>query len=418
MFNKAGFNDIYRAKWDQLQKRILSESDAFIIGSPTNELVAYYLSNNSFDAIEFDPSRNETAEHVKQIRKVPEHHRDSFYGHLGDTDFEYESIVIRLPIIRNPNIRDFAELRTSTFSVSWSPKDWGLSQDTLTLTIDIKGYGFNYSDDESAMASKIEREKSNLMQWIGWVNNDIAKENAALDRNLREFIESRKSKLQADKGKIGSLIKRINIPLKKTENQAEQRIRLDHAPLVKKARPSPTVPENYVLDAQKVLDIVSVIDNQGRQFERTPTTYDTLGEEDLRNIILVGLNSLFEGKATGETFSAKGKTDIYLNIDKGNILVCECKFWGGEKRYLETIGQLLGYLTWRHNFGIIINFVKVKNLTKILDSISEVIPKHDSFSTGVRKISDTHFISSHRLNQDDDKDAELHHLFYNLYHRN
>ena len=45
---------------------------------------------------------------------------------------------------------------------------------------------------------------------------------------------------------------------------------------------------------------------------------------------MVVLNAIFSGKATGETFSNKGKTDIYLNIEKGNILVFECKIWGGK----------------------------------------------------------------------------------------
>lgn len=41
-----------------------------------------------------------------------------------------------------------------------------------------------------------------------------------------------------------------------------------------------------------------------------------MGEEALRDVLLVSLNSIFEGKATGETFSKRGKTDIYLNINK------------------------------------------------------------------------------------------------------
>lgn len=199
------------------------------------------------------------------------------------------------------------------------------------------------------------------------------------------------------------------------EYPAAQRIKVDHKPLVKAVRPTRQRAEDYVLDQQKVLDIITVIDNQGHQFEKTPNTYKNSEEEDLRNIILVGLNTLFEGSATGETFSANGKTDIYLNIVKGSILVCECKIWGGQKLYHETIDQLLGYVTWRHNFGIIITFVKIKNLTKVLKEMPDIIEAHGSFKTGVKEHNQTHFISTHTLKQDDDKEVQIHHLFYNLY---
>lgn len=164
-----------------------------------------------------------------------------------------------------------------------------------------------------------------------------------------------------------------------------------------------------------MLDIVSVIDNQGRQFEKTPLTYKNLKEEDLRNIILTNLNGLFEGKATGESFSNRGKTDIYLNIDKGNILIFECKIWHGEALYNETINQLLKYLTWRNNFGIIIFFVRLKNFSQILKNMENIIKKHPSYNSEYKIISETHFLSLHKLAQDDFKNVEIHHLFYNLF---
>jgi hypothetical protein len=229
------------------------------------------------------------------------------------------------------------------------------------------------------------------------------------------YIEQRKSKLGQDSERINSLIKKINIPLKQKENEAATRIKLDPKPLVKKLKPNPKLPEEYVLDRAKVLDIISVIDNQGRQFEKTPKTYKDFDEEGLRDVILVSLNSLFEGKATGETFSNKGKTDIYLNIDKGNVLISECKIWGGQALYNKTIEQLLGYLTWRHNFGIMITFAKQKNFSKILTDAPATIQSHPSYRSGFQKIATNHFISHHKLDHDEDKDVEVHHLFYNLY---
>jgi len=180
-------------------------------------------------------------------------------------------------------------------------------------------------------------------------------------------------------------------------------------------RPTPTIPEDYHIDRSKVMDIIQIIDNQGRQFEKTPKTYQNSEEEDLRNVLLVGLNTVFEGKATGETFSNKGKSDIYLNINKGNILVSECKIWAGKQLYINTIDQLLGYLTWRTNYGIMITFARNKDFTKILTEAHQAIQQNPSYKNGFHKISDTHFISHHSLPTDSMKNVEIPHLFYNLY---
>jgi hypothetical protein len=179
-------------------------------------------------------------------------------------------------------------------------------------------------------------------------------------------------------------------------------------------KPKPTLPEEYVLEEAQVNDIITLLDNQARSFEQTPKAFKGLGEEDLRDVLLSNLNSVFEGGATGETFSKKGKTDIYLKINKGNILIAECKVWGGKALYEGTIDQLRGYLTWRHNYGIMITFVRIKDFTKILRESQTAIPTHLSYINGFKKIADTHFVSNHRVD-DEEKQVKIHHLFYHLY---
>lgn len=317
-----------------------------------------------------------------------------------------------MPIIPNENTSEILGLGASTYSLSGEPKVT-VGHDALYFSLDIKGYGFKYDDDK--VAAEVNREISSVQQWIEWKNNDIVKENAQLKQFIQNFITQRKTKLNEDNQRIASLVQKINIPLKQKENEAVTRIKLDPKPLVKKVKPNPKLPEEYVLDRPKVLDIITVIDNQGRQFEKTPKTYKAFDEEGLRDVILVSLNSLFEGKATGETFSYKGKTDIYLNIDKGNVLICECKIWSGQAMYHKTIDQLLGYLTWRHNFGIMIIFVKQKNFSKVLVETPDIIQTHPSYRSGFQQIAANHFLSHHKLNHDEDKDVEIQHLFYNLY---
>ena len=55
-------------------------------------------------------------------------------------------------------------------------------------------------------------------------------------------------------------------------------------------------------------DILRVIEAMATVFERSPTTFRKMHEPDLRNVLLVGLNATFKGKATGETFNGEGKS--------------------------------------------------------------------------------------------------------------
>jgi len=410
--DRPSIDAYYRALQKQVEDQILREKDETILHSEIDELTEYYFSHNSFSPIEFDPEQERSFEHKKDVRTVPAHQRERGYGNEGDLNFEYESISVTLPILPNENIRDIFNLRASTYSLSGEPQV-SIGSNALHFSIDIKGYGFKYDDDK--VAAEVNREVSSVEQWIAWKNNDINKENITLKGHIKNFIIQRKAKLGEDGQRIASLVQKINIPLRQKESEAVTRIKLDPKPLVKKVKPNPKLPEEYVLDRSKVLDIISVIDNQGRQFEKTPKTYKDFDEEGLRDIILVSLNSLFEGKATGETFSHKGKTDVYLNIDNGNVLICECKIWGGQALYYKTIEQLIGYLTWRHNFGILITFAKQKNFSKILADISAIIQGNISYRSGFQKVTENHFLSHHKIDQDETKDVEIHHLFYNLY---
>ncbi|NNV55028.1 hypothetical protein [Limnovirga soli] len=136
------------------------------------------------------------------------------------------------------------------------------------------------------------------------------------------------------------------------------------------------------LDYDNYVKILKIIDDVGRNFERLPSIYKSKKEEDLRDHILMVLDPNFEyGSATGETFNMKGKTDILLRHDSSVAFVAECKFWGGDKKFLKTIDQLLSYLTWRDSKTAVVIFVRTKEIIPILEKIKVVIPKHNCYIT-------------------------------------
>ncbi len=412
MYNRPDISSYYRQKLEDIRGQILRESEAQILGSNTEELAQFYVQDAGLTTIEFDPENDASWEHENYVKRIPAHQRESFYSSEGDLDFACERIKVVMPIISNRDIATLSQLASTTFSLSYSDKDFQWAQNSISFVVETKGYGFSLDDDHSATA--VNQGIQRVQETVRWKNADIQKENVNLLTQVKTLIDARKQELEKNKDKVSALTQKINIPLKKKVSENAQRIVLDQKPIVKRVKPSPQLPEEYQLDEAKVNDIVGVLDNQSKSFEKTPQATAKLGEEDLRDLILGNLNSLFEGKATGETFSKKGKTDIYLNLDKGNILVFECKIWGGKKLLLETVDQLRGYLTWRHNYGVIIFFVRLKNFTSMLNDIPVFIGESSSFKGNVKKVDDTHFVASHSL-EDPDKEVKVHYLFYNLY---
>ncbi len=412
MHNQESFSDYYRNALEKIKLKILSETEATILGTDSDELCDYYIQDYILQPIEFDETRETNWDHQKYINTIPSHQREEFYRDGGDLTMECERVRVEIPISPNKNIDTIVRLQSSTFTFGSSVRII-FHNDKIAFSTETKGY--HLSLDEASIAKNIENGINHARTVANQKNNDINQENDSLKSQVQNLIGERKRKLEEDKEKLKSLTSKINIPLRKKDDPTAKKIEINQKPIIKKIKPSPKLPEEYVLDDQKVLDIISYLDNQGKQFEKAPKSYEHLGEENLRDVLLINLNALFEGKATGETFSKKGKTDIYLNIDKGNILVFECKIWKGKDLYKDAIDQLRGYLTWRHNFGIVITFVRNKNFSNVLTESEKAIKESGSYINGFRKINDTHFTSKHSIEDDDEKTVDIHHLFYNIY---
>jgi hypothetical protein len=144
-----------------------------------------------------------------------------------------------------------------------------------------------------------------------------------------------------------------------------------------------------VLDEANYKHILSVIDNMTMVMERSPTAFAEMGEEAIRQHYLVQLNGHFEGTATGETFNYQGKTDILIRADGRNIFIAECKFWRGEKQFIETLDQVLSYLSWRDTKAAIILFNRNKDFSQVLAKIKDVTNAHPHKKRGPTVESET-----------------------------
>jgi len=121
--------------------------------------------------------------------------------------------------------------------------------------------------------------------------------------------------------------------------------------------------------------IISIISSAGRDMEKRAKTFANMQEDQLRDQLLVALNSHRMG-ATGETFNCKGKTDILVQRECENVFIGECKIWRGETEFREAIDQLFGYTTRSDNKTALIIVNHNSNTSKVQVKIKEVVEGH------------------------------------------
>lgn len=249
-----------------------------------------------------------------------------------------------------------------------------------------------------------ENELRRIEEYLRWVRNDIEQFNTSLPDLVRKAVTARKQKLLKDAGLSAAL----GIPVQRRGEAA-----LTFAPpeIRRKApviRPEviagPYVPEP-ALPSEEYEFILGVIHQVVVGIERSPETFARMGEEDLRNIILVHLNGHYKGGATGETFNVGGKTDILIRYEGKNIFIAECKFWGGAKELLDAIDQVLRYVGWRDTKAAVIIFNRNRDHTAVIQKIKDTVSHHPCFKRALAHKGESDL--RYQFHQPGDKNREV-----------
>ncbi|MFG1770778.1 hypothetical protein ACGFIX_14495 [Nocardia salmonicida] len=132
-------------------------------------------------------------------------------------------------------------------------------------------------------------------------------------------------------------------------------------------------------------EAIRIIVHLRNSLERYPSQTSGRGEEQLRDLLLITLNAVFRGNASGEALNRVGKTDILIRADDRNILIAECKLFDPKnKQSVKTaltnaIDQLLSYLSWRDQHCALVLFIRGGNVASILQQSIEAIQKHGNW---------------------------------------
>lgn len=384
-----------------------------VISSIENERDDYLLNVNDLDYVGYkaEEAKVEPLEiHIDQIYAssseqmiTAEYFPSSFWVERGSS-YKKDVIKFHIPISGNQELIECAPSSRLVWSMPIQ-----LGRDEFTFEI------INFSDD----VEKITREKDSNIQSIvkqlSNVTSEVTNYNNSIEIQIKNAFEARKQKLLSKNNVLASL----GVPIKKAGGVSptfsvptpEIRKKISVAkPVVSEAgfTPEPS------LDMQAYNQILQLIHDVGKAFERLPSLYSGKEEEHLRDHFLMMLEPNFEGSATGETFNKTGKTDILLRHEGSNVFIAECKFWKGKKVFLDTITQLLGYLTWRDSKASVIMFVPNKDFSSVLVTAKQEISEHENYVDFLNAKDETWMNYRFHLNGDRNRLVSLAVMLYHL----
>lgn len=290
--------------------------------------------------------------------------------------------------------------RPSSFYMN--PMRASVKRSELTMTYIEPASVFEQS--AGGIKQEFEHEFGLIRQVAANIDGEVNAWNEGVRSRAEALLRTRLQRLQASTEAIGSfgfpVRRRDDAPSTYLVPDVRRKVSVLPPPAKKESRaPDPAI------DMMQYEEILGICSSMVRVMERSPGDFSSMGEETLRSHFLVQLNGQFEGRATGETFNASGKTDILIRHGDRNLFIAECKFWRGKDSLIQAIDQLLGYATWRDGKLALLVFNRNKDFSAVVAQIPEVVRAHTGFR-GERSCSlDTSFRAT--LCHRDDADREL-----------
>ena len=380
----------------QLREEVESEDRNRLLNVNETQYIMYLVEKYRVEPLVFHVDRLTVSSREEMI--AAERFPPSAFVRKGESNRK-QVITLHLPYSGHKELLSCSP-RTRRF---WIPSVWQLDKVWATddeVCFDV----IVLTDSPEPMKAEKEPFLNCLKEQAERVNAEVSSYNATLETVAQRAVQPRKRELLRQ----SKLVEALEIPLRKAENVPDTfAIPITPKRMVIKPEapdssyaPEPTIPKEIY---SQILKIVS---ETGIAMERHPSIYGDKGEEPLRDLFLMVLCTHFTS-VTGETFNNKGKTDILIQYEGENAFIAECKFWDGIKSYLETINQLLRYLTWRDSKSAILCFVRKEELQPVLDQIESETQKHTCFVKYHGKQSESWFNFEFHLKDDPTRSVHM-----------
>lgn len=375
LFGKADISDVLDAQRKKMREAIESYDADKLLNTAAEDLTTFFVQEYRIDVPELD-EQGITIEPSETRIEITQDHRRRFIDE-GPYFAPATRIVYHVPFSGDKPL----------FFIR--PNECGFSSPAAVvqereLHLAQEGEGL----DAKEVKAEFDQTLQQIKTYLGYLRRSVDPFNAQLGGVALGYISSRRKRLLD----MSDLTESLGFPLLKRPGETVgvflQRKTVDLTP--PKASQGTYAPEP-ALSQMAFEDILSSINDMAAVMERSPTAFAQMGEEDIRWVLLVPLNSIFQGGASGETFNFDGKTDILLKANGRCVFIAECKFWSGPAGFRKALDQLLGYLSWRDTKAAVIVFNRKKSLSDVLAAIPGLCSQHPCYDRTLPHVSESSF---------------------------
>ena len=380
LFNQGDIFSVIQAHTESLKKKVQSIPANTLLNASEQDLIQAVLEEFRLNVPVIKDDELYIAhagETQVDISRDPM--RRFFYdAHSGPAYVPGNKTVIAVPFDGDSG---FFKIRPQSYTLN--PPSGEITKNEILLTY------VRTDQNGEAIKQEYQRTVASIKQYLDSLSHSAAEFNKQLEGFVTSQLKARKDRLLADVGMTAA----IGLPLRKREQTpltysvpVNRRV-----PKIEQLKPSGAFQPEPALATEDYEEILRIMQNMVRVMELSPHAFYNMGEEDLRSHFLVQLNGVFRGQATGETFNFQGKTDILIRVDGKNVFIAECKYWKGEKALLDTLDQLLSYLSWRDTKAAVLVFNRNADFSAVLAKIRDSVPKHPLFKRHLGASGDSAF---------------------------
>lgn len=393
LFNNEELRSFLENRMDEAIREIKNQDKNYILNVNIQDYLKYFVDEYTLEVPNLI-EKNIDAEHNEKEIDVSEDPRRHFRDRNTPFYITGTEVTFNIPFSGDSVLFTY---KPSTFTSN--PPEGIVRNQELSLFFE----GLDLEADD--IKHKFDRKLDEIKQWLDWVRKDVEKFNQKFPQEIESQITTRRKKLLKDSNLASELgvplRERTGIPVTYTVPSKRKIIIPKPSASTTPFKPEPT------LSMDDYEHILNVVQNMTMVMERSPKTFKSIGEEDIRQHFLVQLNGHYEGDATGETFNYEGKTDILIRKNGKNLFIAECKIWKGAEVLKETIDQILKYLSWRDTKTAIIIFNRNKDLSNVLSQISDIVSEHSNFKREINYDSETGFRFIFHHNDDENRELYL-----------
>lgn len=390
-FNKKDINMFYNEVYNKVANDFLNMTDKDILSYDKDELIEYLY-------LKYEPETlvlNDLDSPNIKMEQIPvmETRRDLFSFDRNATyqvSVEYVFWYFKIRLIGNI---DAIDIRPRHFSYTLNrdyenieinkyPKN-GIYELTVITRLELQKASTDPNIKE-LVYNEFKKSLKLFQQNLNTVNSEICSTRLRLKNDISKMVEKRINITNA----TNSVFEKFAIPV--TTKESTSRPIIINKKIIDLPNKKQIDSVQYYIESSDIKEINEHIFSFCSSMERCPGAYKNNSEEDIRYTILSSLNTRFSN-ATGETFSHKGKTDIFIGKLDKMAYIAECKIWSDKTKLKNAVSQLMGYTTWKDCSGTLLIFNKTnKDFKKLLNNIESTITEMDEV-VNFRQIKDNLF---------------------------